>query len=440
MNDFDQLPIDPLSTASLARNGLRFDLVDTSNDESFGPWFHAIGRGFLDARATAEKVGQRRVTAVERRNSGVWDATIVEPLTPVATIAAWPTELTVPGHKSIPAWAISAVTVAPTHRRRGIARELLTSELRTAKALGLPMAILTVSESTIYGRWGFAPAAMTADWTIDTDRAKWVGPAVSGRVHFVEADRMLTEGHELVERVRLSTPGAIEFHGVLWERLLGIGAGSEERAKKLRFLRYDDANGVAQGFAVYQVLSDPLPNGREKVQISFLVSATDDAYAALWQLFFEMDLVGEVTAPLRSIEEPLRWQVSDFRALSKKQERDHLWTRIIDVPAVLTGRRYHSPGHLVLDVSDDLGYAAGRFLLTISSDGSAVVTTVDGDIPDDADAVALTVNELSAIYLGGVSPVTLAHAGRITELTPGAAAVVERSFRAVTTPWLSIWF
>ena len=54
--------------------------------------------------------------------------------------------------------------------------------------------------------------------------------------------------------------------------------------------------------------------------------------------------------------------------------------------------------------------------------------------------MALRVNELSALYLGGVSAVTLARAGRLTELTPGSAAALDSSFRGTVKPWLSIWF
>lgn len=432
------LPIDPESAAALASGGLRFDLVDTSTVESFELWVQAISRGFLDARSTPQMVAAQYRASADRRPSGVWDDTAAVPNSPVATITSWDTELTVPGGVSVGAWAISAVTVSPTHRRRGIAKAMLTAELRTAKALGLPLAILTVSESTIYSRWGFAPAAMAADWTIDSDRAKWTGPVASGRLHFVERDGLIEAGHELVERVRLSTPGQIEFHGPHWERLLGTI--DEERAKKLRFLRYDDRHGVMQGFAVYTVAEDPQQLKRATAEIAYLVTATDDAYAALWHAFLEMDLVGTVTAPLRSLDEPVRWLIDDFRAASTSLSRDHLWTRIVDVPAALSGRRYHSPGHFVLDVTDDQGFATGRWLLTISADGSAVVGELDGDIPGDADAIGLTVRELSAIYLGGISAVTLAHAGRIAELTPGAAAVVDRSFHSTVQPWLSIWF
>lgn len=438
MNDFDSLPIDPVSTAVLAKQDLRFAAVDTTNNESFGRWFGAIIRGFFDARPTDEVVAARRITAGERRNSGVWDASIAEPETPVATITAWHTELTVPGRRSLPVWAISAVTVSPTHRRRGIARALLGAELRTAKALDLPIAILTVTESTIYSRWGFAPAALTAEWTIATDRVHWIGPTAPGTVHFVEREWLLDNGPAILERVRLDTPGQIEFHGMLWERLLAIG--DDAVARGLRFVRYDDADGVPQGFAIYTLLEEETPAHRSIIDVKFLATSGSDSYSAIWRFLVEMDRVGELRITLRPTDEAVRWQLDDYRAMSKKAERDHLWIRILDIPAALAGRSYCSPGHLVFDVTDDLGYASGRFLVTISADGTAVVGTLAGELPVGAHAVALTVGELSALYLGGVSPVTLAHAGRITELTPGAATAVDRSFRSTTTPWLPISF
>jgi predicted acetyltransferase len=439
-NEYLTLSIDSGSAARLAETGLRFDVVDTSTVDTFGPWYEAANRGFYGPRSSVETIAARLGTGQSRRNSAVWDATSAEPATPVATAAGWPSELTVPGHTSVPAWAISSVTVAPTHRRRGIARALLEAELRTAHRLGIPIAMLTVTESTIYSRWGFAPAAMAANWTIDTDRARWIGPTASGRVHLIEVEAMQSIGPELVERVRLATPGQVEFHGILWDRLIGAAPDSDDDAKNLRFARYDDAEGTAQGFAVYRVRDHDDAPDAAVLELRYLVAVTDDAYAGLWRFLLEFDLVGSIRATMRSTEEPLSWQIADYRAAVKANERDHLWTRILDVSAALTGRRYHSPGHFVLDVTDPLGFAAGRWLLTVSSDGTAVVSELEGDIPDDADAVALGVGELSAIQLGGVSAVTLARAGRIEELTPGAAAVIDRSFRSVTTPWLSIWF
>jgi predicted acetyltransferase len=307
---------------------------------------------------------------------------------------------------------------------------------------------------------------MMANWTIDTRRVSWRGPIPAGRVQYADAEQLLVEGHTVTEAARLATPGLIQFDGQLWERLFGVG--DEELAKTLRFLRYDDAAGTQQGFAVYSVPKEETHTGRAIVEVRHLSAATDDAYAALWRFIFELDLIGEVRATMRPVEEPFAWQISDYRAAVKSNEHDHLWARILDVPAALEARRYSAPGSIVFEVADPLGFADGRWLLTIDPSGTGTVTRLDGDAarltgdrtrltdgtndaprPDGADRsagaagaarVALGVNELGSLYLGGVSAALLARSGAITEKTPGAATAIDAAFRSTVPPWLNIWF
>ena len=437
--EYAKAPIDALSAERLAAQGLDFALVDTADRAALATWLQAENRGFHGGRMPQEKLDRQVPRIAHRRTTGVWDPDAVDAASPVATVSTWVMDLTLPGETSIPAWAVSAVTVSPTHRRRGIARALLEAELRTAVSVEVPVAILTVTEATIYGRYGFGASVMSADWTIDTKRARWIGPEASGSLGFVEPASLLTEGYDLVQRVRLRTPGQVEFADLLWERLLGFD-GDPETAKSLRVVRYDDDDGELQGFATYRVVEVGDDFTKHRLDLGFLVSATDEAYSALWRFLLEMDLVSSISAPLRTIDEPLLWQLSDQRAVHRAGVREHLWARILDVPVALAARRYSAPGIFVLDVSDDLGFADGLFLLTVATDGSARVEPLHGEAPDAAAAVALTVDDLGSLYLGGVSPITLARAGRITELRPGSAAALEASFRSPVTPWLSIWF
>ena len=438
--DYNDAPIDRISSESLASRGLGYGLVDTTDAAAFGSWLQAEARGFHDgvqADATVEAwvdgLGYRRTT-------GVWDETTTDPAAPVATVSSWAAPLTVPGHTTVDAWAISAVTVAPTHRRRGIARDLLEGELRTAKSLGLPLAMLTVSEATIYGRFGFAPSVMAADWTIDTSRAAWAGPAPHGRVQFITIDELVEQGPALLEKCRLASPGQIEPWPLLWKRLVGRLPGDADPVKNVRVARYDDVAGVAQGFAIYRMVENSGSMFGYSLDVILQASATDDAYAGLWRFLIDMDLTSEVTAKLRSVEEAFAWQITDFRAARKTVQRDHLWTRILDVTAALEARVFSAHGTIVLEVSDPLGYAEGRYLLEIADDGRAKVEQLVADVPDDVAHIALGVNELGALYLGGVSAVTLTAAGRITEVVPGSASAVDASFRSPVTPWLSLWF
>lgn len=415
-------PIDPTSAERLAEGGLRLGLVDTRDAATFEAWVQADNRGFHAPRTPSEQTRQTMDAVAYRRTTAVWDDTADDAASPVGTVNSFPTPLTLPGGRSVPAWGISAVTVAPTHRRRGIARALLEAELRTAKELGLPIAALTVSEATIYERFGFAPAAFAADLEIDTRRARWTGPTVPGRLHLVPIEQLREQLPAIIEQTRLQSAGEIQTWPHLWDRMLGL-IGEKGAADKLRAVRYDDEDGTARGFAVYKMTEHESDYSRHTATVVHLAAVTDDAYAALWRYVLELDLTSTVVAPLRSVDEPLIWQVVDQRAV-KARHHDHLWLRILDVAEALSARSLE--GDVTIEVTDELGLTDGTF-------------TLQGKPAATAD-VTLSVNALGALYLGGVSAGTLERAGRLTAHTEGAAAALDRAFAAPAAPWLSVWF
>jgi len=424
----------------LAAQGLDLSILDPTDLVSARRWLQSDARGFHDPARSDELLGVLEREIAIDRVTAVHDRSGADPDSPVATARSWEMGLSVPGGGTLPAWAISSITVAPTHRRRGIARALLPAELRTAQALGLPLAMLTVSEATIYGRFGFGPAAHQAHLRIDTTRARWTGPTPDGRVSFVTAASVFTDGPAIFERSR--EPGEVDRRPIWWSHALGLVAEDPDSGKRtLRCVRYDDAAGRAQGFAVYSV-----ELGEEgypaRLDLADLVAATDDAYAALWHFVLDMDLVTEVSAPLRSVREPLAWQVLDRRAVRKAIERDHLWLRILDVPTTLTARTYSAPGTFRLTVTDDLGFADGDCLLTVDArgGGTAHPLAADADAPADAVHLTLAVADLGALYLGAGSAVDLARAGRLTTTAPDAAARLDATFHAPNAPRLSTWF
>lgn len=443
MNDYVRLPVDPESRSSLAAGGLELGIVDTADPDNARAtrlWLLADARGFHNPTPGDKMLEAQTQDLADDRITAVWDRTGADPDTPVATVRSWNMRLTIPGGAAIPAWAISAVTVAPTHRRRGVARALLTAELRTAALTGLSMAMLTVSEATIYGRYGFGPATYQAPYVIDTTRARWTGPVPTGRVQFVTPESLLHDGPAVFERSRERSPGEVDRRVEVWKHILGLSPadpGSERRG--IRTVRYDDEAGTTQGLAVFRIVleNDAYP---ARLELDDLVAATDDAYSALWRFLIDMDLVSEIRATLRGTSEALSWQVADRRAVRKTDERDHLWLRILDVPAALGARRYSAPGDFVLEVTDDLGFADGTFLLSVGPDGRAHSRPLESPAPLEAARATLSVAALSSLYLGGSSAVELAGTGRIIEGTPDAADRLDAAFRSRHVPRLSTWF
>lgn len=427
-------PLNAASAERLAADGLELRLVQAADADAFTGWHQVVRRGFLEpessvdnTRAAAERIAYRRMT-------GVYDPTSPRPEQPAGTIASWVSELAVPGGGTVPSFAISSVTVAPTHRRRGIARAMVEGELRVAAGLGLPLAMLTVSEAPLYGRYGFGAAAMATSLRLDVKRASWTGPVPPGRVDFVPRESAREVMPALHDAIRAASPGEIQIPAGHWDRMLGTTPEAKD-ADALRTIQYSDAAGEARGAAVYTVRENHDDFTRSTVTVHYLLAQTPDAYAALWRFFVELDLVGTVEAGELSVDEALLWMISDRRAATVTV-RDHHYLRVLDVAAALEARRYGAEGTLALEVVDPLGLSGGRFVLQVDAEGRATVSS-SASLPEGAVTVHLGTSELSAAYLGGVSLETLTAAGRVKTTDAAAAA---RIFSWPTPPRLSFWY
>src|SRR4051794_34471676 len=106
-------------------------------------------RGFGAPLRTADR-SDSWVTAELDRTMCAWDAGAM-----VGCTRAYSFELTLPGGALAPVAAVSAVAVQPTHRRRGVLTSMMGALHGVARDRGEIAAVLTASESTIYGRFGY---------------------------------------------------------------------------------------------------------------------------------------------------------------------------------------------------------------------------------------------------------------------------------------------
>ncbi|WP_029149598.1 GNAT family N-acetyltransferase [Microbacterium indicum] len=423
--DARNVPADPTSTERLAAQGLDYRVA--SGSDALLLHVEAAERGFLAGEPEpAELEGEASVLA-GRRVIEVHDPSSPQAF-PVATEDAWVARLTVPGGE-LPMWAISGVTVAGTHRRRGIARAMLEGELRAAHAAGVPVAGLTASEATIYGRFGFAPALPAARLTIDAKRAGWGSAEPQARIDFTTREQAVDDLEELHERTRLDRVGDIAAWRRRWEQKAGTAAGVTD-AKKIRAVRATDAAGELVGAMTFRIAGDW---DDATFEVIHLIGSTADARAALWRFALSYDLVAKISAHTQPLDTPLPWLVRDHRAV-KVAAHDHGWLRVLDVPAMLRGRALSAGFGVRLRVTDDLGLAGGSWVVSH-------LTGLRIDELDDAAAVDVTmdIGAFSAAILGGVTLETLAGAGRVTG---DAAKIGELSaaLRLATAPLLSIGY
>jgi predicted acetyltransferase len=328
-------------------------------------------------------------------------------------------ELTLPGGRQVPMGGVTSTGVLPTYRRRGLLRKVMAAMLDDCRERGEFLAGLSASEATIYGRYGFAPATFQHRWEVRrTDVAfqtPFTDPGQLELVDGVEAAAVWPVLHEQVRAVRV---GEVSPLPGKWSGLADA-----------YHLIHRGAAGQVDGAAIFQLPWSPDPEYAGELQVEAFEALNHDAYRALWGLLLDFDLTKRVVAARRPVDEPLRWMLTNSRALRLARTRDNLWLNILDVQRALTARTYAATDSLVLEVD------GVRWRLE-TSESEAACTAAPGATVD----VSLTVSELGSLYLGGVRPSEFRDAGRITEHTSGAVSRLDAVLRPDRAPHNAVGF
>jgi len=352
----------------------------------------------------------------------------------VGTLRSFATPFTVPGPSEVTVAALTNVTVSPTHRRRGLLTEMITAELRATVDREEPVGILIASEYPIYGRFGYGPAIEAASYTVDLAPTRFREPG-NGRVELVDLATLRAQAPALYERFRARQPGSIGRDARWWDRVLHqVDVPGAKRHEGFQALCRSET-GMAEGYVRYratQTTDNMRPTG--ELVVDELVAVTPAAYDRLWRYCCEVDLVATLRAGDRPVDEPLRWLLHDARTLRQTGRFDFVWVRIVDVGTALSARRYAVDGHLVIEVTDPLGLAGGRYALDGGPDGAQCTRS------DATAELTMPVAALGSLYAGGVSPHTLRDVGRIDEHRGGAVDRAASMFQSSTAPWCSTWF
>jgi predicted acetyltransferase len=363
------------------------------------------------------------------RSFGLFDGDRV-----VATSGIYSLDVAVPGGASVPTAGITWITVAPTHRRRGVLTAIMRRQLDAVHEAGREsIAALWAAEAPIYGRFGYAPASWRGGWTGRTDRLalRRDVDTGTGRVRLVEVDEFRPPAVRIHEELRRWIPGNLARDERWWDRTLRDDADQRNGWTARQHVLHEEADGTVSGYATYRVKAKWSDDGEPEgiIRVGEVRATASSAYAALWQYLLAHDLVRTVEAPQASSDEPLRHLVADSRALHARPV-DALWVRLVDVGAALSARRYPTKIELVFEVRDEFcPWNSGRWHLWGHPSG-AFCDRTDRD-PD----IVLGIEELSSVYLGGVSMAGLRAAGRVHEVSPGAVTLAATAFGWPVAPW-----
>ncbi|WP_434589463.1 GNAT family N-acetyltransferase [Streptomyces sp. A5-4] len=396
--------------------------------DEWDDWYSKLELAFGGvAEAPEERKFWRELTEPDR-SIGVWDGEEC-----VGTAGAFSFRLSVPGGALVPSAGVTMVSVAATHRRRGILRSMMRRQLDDVRAAGESLAVLTASEPAIYGRFGYGCATQQLAAEINTSRVRLAVPAGTDevRVRFAKPVDARDACEAVYAQLVTGRPGMLA-RAPGWDGLPLIDPESDrEGASPLKCV-LAERDGEVVGYARYQVKPDWEWSGPEGAVLLRDCEALDPAaYAALWRFLFDIDLTSTLRTRNRPVDDSWQQLVSDIRRCNVRV-RDSLYVRLVDVGAALEARTYQAPVDVVFEVTDAFcPWNEGRWRLTGDAKGGASCKRTDEPVD-----LALSVRELGAAYLGGTSLTSLAGAGRVAERRHGALAAASVAFGSDVAPWL----
>lgn len=392
-------------------------------------WFTALELAFGGLALPAGKRALYHDLNEFDRSIGVWDGDEC-----VGTAGAFSFRLTVPGGARVPTAGVTTVSVAATHRRRGLLTSMMRRQLDDIRTWGEPLAVLTASEPVIYGRYGYGGATQQLSAEIDTGRVRISVPEGPGdvRLRRVEPDDpAVRDACEAVYAAEVAGRPGMLARGPGWERLPVVDGETAEDGMSALQCVLAERHGEVVGFTLFRNRPQWDASGpKGVVELRDLYALDPVAYAELWRFLFGIDLTSTIRTDNRPVDDPFQYLISDVRRCGLRL-RDSLYLRPVEVGAALAARTYRAPLDVVLEVEDSFcPWNEGRWRLSGDSGGASCERTADQ--PD----LALSVNELGAAYLGGVSLTALARAGRVAQVRPGALTAASAAFASDVAPWL----
>ena len=338
----------------------------------------------------------------------------------VATDGAYGLHLSVPGTERDPtggpgsrpagvaAAGLTRVSVAATHRRRGVLTALIGAHFADAADRGEALSVLWASELPIYGRFGYGPASDAHRVSDDNRQAGIRPPPDPDDVAYADDDEAREVLPALREQDRRERPGQFHRSDTWWRWRSFPDHPAQQDGASPRRTVIARRDGRPVGYATFRQAprwtDHDLPDG--EIRVIEAVGLDLRARHTLWWFLSTIDLHPRVSVWSLPLDCELPWLATNQRAVIR-HHTDGLQVRVLDVVAALEGRRWAEPGQLTFSIDDPHHpTAAGGYRLTVSTGGQARV-----ERSDDEPELRLHPAALGGLYLGSRSPEPLAVAG-----------------------------
>src|SRR3954453_3769894 len=278
--------------------------------DDWDQWYDNLLRAFGGIPEPAEERELWRELTEVDRSIGAWDDD-----TCVGTAGAFGFRLTVPGGAAVSAAGVTMVSVAATHRRRGVLASMMRRQLEDGRSGGEPLPVLTPSEPAIYGRFGYGVGTYHVNAEIDTTRVRLSVPPGTDdvRLRYASPAEVLGACEAVYSQLVPRRPGMVaRIPG--WERLWVLDPESERDGASPLQCVLAEREGQVVGYARFRIKRNWHTSGPNGTVLAQDVEALDPAaHASLWRFLCDIDLTATVATRGRPVDEAWQHLVSDIR-------------------------------------------------------------------------------------------------------------------------------
>ena len=321
--------------------------------------------------AWERRLGSARAMAEAGRYLGVFDAGAMVSSGLLDEMTQW-------WHgRAVPMFGVSAITVAPEERGRGLGRALMTELLERCAGFGRPLAMLYPATTALYRSLGWEHAGAQHHVDLPTEALRKVAA-------------------ERVPVRRVGPDDAAQVAAVIGRahadaRDCGPVGWPEERWRSL--LDYPDMYCylAEDGFLAYR-----WTGGGVGVEVLRLVASSERTLRALWAIVGSGSSIVEHVRACVAPMDPVLWLLRERE--SENVDRTQWMLRVVDAPSAIEARGYPEgvAAEVPLLIDDPQRPAnSGHWRLEVG-DGKGRLERSG----EDADAVRLGAGGLSALYAG----------------------------------------
>ncbi len=286
---------------------------------------------------------------------------------PVATFASWDGDINA-GNGLAATNFITDVTVQVSHRRRGLMKALMTTDLAEARERGDVFAVLTATDARLYGRFGFGVTASARRLEIESGpkfqlRTQPVGQSVfADPANITDLRRQIFQEFHNQQFWSVGRANHYWTSGFDWTR---------QRSVPQRGAVHLDEHGEPDATVIFTVEED-------RLQIVDLVGTSTAAEIELLRLLAHGEAHEKIVWPrCHDPRHPLPWALEDPRVVATTKEFDTVWVRVLDVERALGLRRFDSDGALTLQIHDKQDFTNGTYRIRVEGGRATVEKTTD---------------------------------------------------------------